>query len=67
MTENWRSLSLCVDAPELFFKNEDEKWIDLKKAKAFCLDCPVQVNCLDYAIRAREPYGVWRSDFAVSS
>lgn len=28
-------------------------------AKGICLACPVRIDCADYAIRAREPYGVW--------
>jgi hypothetical protein len=24
-----------------------------------CAGCPVRVECADYAVRAREPYGVW--------
>ena len=24
-----------------------------------CASCSVRVECADYAIRAREPYGVW--------
>lgn len=67
MTENWRSLAACSNNTYLFFKNEDEKWVNLQKAKSICQECPVQVSCLDYAIRAREPEGVWRSYSAVSS
>ncbi|MEV8532454.1 WhiB family transcriptional regulator [Streptomyces sp. NPDC051211] len=28
-------------------------------AKRVCADCPVRRECLTYALRAREPYGVW--------
>ncbi|CAB4936567.1 unannotated protein [freshwater metagenome] len=28
-------------------------------AKSICFGCPVRLDCADYAIRAREPYGVW--------
>jgi len=28
-------------------------------AKSICFNCTVRVECADYAIRAREPYGVW--------
>jgi WhiB family redox-sensing transcriptional regulator len=30
-----------------------------RAAKAICAGCPVKAECADYAIRAREPYGVW--------
>jgi WhiB family redox-sensing transcriptional regulator len=29
------------------------------RAKAICASCPVQSNCLSWALRTREPYGVW--------
>ncbi|WP_371494104.1 WhiB family transcriptional regulator [Kitasatospora sp. NBC_00374] len=28
-------------------------------AKRVCARCPVRAQCLDYALAAREPYGVW--------
>ena len=28
-------------------------------AKAICRRCPVIRECLEYALRVREPYGVW--------
>lgn len=28
-------------------------------AKAICAVCPVTVECLDYALRIREPLGIW--------
>jgi WhiB family redox-sensing transcriptional regulator len=29
------------------------------RAKAVCARCPVIANCLNWALEAREPYGVW--------
>lgn len=29
------------------------------QAKAVCSGCPVVESCLRWALRAREPYGVW--------
>ncbi len=29
------------------------------RAKRICSDCPVSAPCLDYAIRIREPHGIW--------
>jgi WhiB family redox-sensing transcriptional regulator len=29
------------------------------RAKAICRECPVVAECLDHALRVREPYGVW--------
>jgi WhiB family redox-sensing transcriptional regulator len=28
-------------------------------AKAICNQCPVSTQCLDHALRVREPYGIW--------
>ena len=30
-----------------------------KVAKKLCRACPVQVECLTYALDAREPHGIW--------
>ena len=29
------------------------------RAKAICSSCSVQPECLDYALRIREPHGIW--------
>ncbi|MEX0664164.1 MAG: WhiB family transcriptional regulator [Acidimicrobiia bacterium] len=29
------------------------------RAKAICGGCPVQVECLEYAVRIREWHGIW--------
>ena len=29
------------------------------RAKQICRDCPVIAPCLDYAVRIREPHGIW--------
>jgi WhiB family transcriptional regulator, redox-sensing transcriptional regulator len=28
-------------------------------AKRICATCPVRLQCLEHALRVREPYGVW--------
>jgi WhiB family redox-sensing transcriptional regulator len=28
-------------------------------AKRICADCPVRRECLEYALRVREPFGIW--------
>jgi len=30
-----------------------------RQAKAICAGCPVIANCRQWALAAREPYGVW--------
>lgn len=29
------------------------------RAKRICSECHVRADCLDYAIRIREPHGIW--------
>jgi WhiB family redox-sensing transcriptional regulator len=29
------------------------------RAKSICQQCHVRGDCLDYAIRIREPHGIW--------
>jgi WhiB family redox-sensing transcriptional regulator len=42
-----------------YFERKDEKEAREAKAKALCVRCPVRLECLDYALRAREPHGIW--------
>ncbi|MDX6200550.1 MAG: WhiB family transcriptional regulator, redox-sensing transcriptional regulator, partial [Frankiales bacterium] len=42
--------------PELFFA---ESPADVERAKALCVGCPVQTECLEGALERREPWGVW--------
>jgi len=30
-----------------------------RKAKSICAACPVRIECLEYAVRIREPHGIW--------
>ena len=30
-----------------------------RKAKVICARCPVRGECLDFALRVREPHGIW--------
>ncbi|HEX6209008.1 MAG TPA: WhiB family transcriptional regulator [Actinomycetota bacterium] len=42
-----------------YFERKDEKEAREAKAKALCVRCPVRLECLDYALRTREPHGIW--------
>lgn len=42
-----------------YFEKPDEKRAREARAKAICDRCPVREPCLDYALRIREPHGVW--------
>jgi WhiB family redox-sensing transcriptional regulator len=61
----WQQQGLCrsVDAtvffPPAHFEHKPEREAREAKAKAICVDCPVRSACLDWALRVREPHGVW--------
>jgi len=60
----WQELGACRSAdPDLFFHPQNERGLARSRreraAQAVCATCPVRIECADYAIRAREPYGVW--------
>jgi WhiB family redox-sensing transcriptional regulator len=60
--ENWRSAAACrsVD-PELFFpvsatgKSQEQA----TEAKRICAGCRVQRECLSFALRTLQAYGIW--------
>jgi WhiB family redox-sensing transcriptional regulator len=42
-----------------YFERKEEKEAREARAKAVCARCPVRSECLDYALRTREPHGIW--------
>ncbi len=53
----WMVFSVCRDAdPDLFFPATAD---DGDHALALCAICPVRVDCLEYALDARERFGIW--------
>ncbi len=60
----WQELGACREADtELFFHPQNERGLARlrrdRAAKAVCARCDVRIECADYSIRSREPYGVW--------
>lgn len=60
----WQEHGRCREAdPLLFFHPQNERGAARimrdRRAKGICAQCPVRIECADYAVRAREPYGVW--------
>jgi WhiB family redox-sensing transcriptional regulator len=45
-------------APNYFEKRHQKEGREAK-AKAICARCEVRVQCREYALRIREPHGVW--------
>ena len=57
LNEPWRKQARCrgVD-PNFFFPKEGDS---IKSQQEFCAGCEVRAECLDYALRAGEKFGIW--------
>ena len=63
--EVWRRLAACR-GPEAtcFFAPTDpeprhERDAREERARQICVECVVREECLEYALRIREPHGIW--------
>lgn len=65
---DWVKDAACRDAdPDIFFEHNGhaDGAISVTEAKGYCNgneyveECPVRVQCLEYAMVANERYGVW--------
>lgn len=45
--------------PPAHFERKELRLARERHAKAICAQCAVASECLDYALRTREPHGVW--------
>lgn len=45
--------------PPTSSERRDDREAREQRAKAICRDCPVMVDCRDYALSIREPHGIW--------
>ena len=65
VTETWQLRAACRGPAARFFfpptrsERKDEKADREERAKAICAECAVRADCLDYALRIREPHGIW--------
>lgn len=63
--ELWQDKAACrgpqaaVFFPPSHFERKDEKEEREVRAKAICAECSVRKPCLEYALRIREPHGIW--------
>ncbi|WP_405498284.1 WhiB family transcriptional regulator [Streptomyces sp. NBC_00096] len=60
----WQSRAACRELGSTrFFHPAGERGEDREErdaaAKRICAGCPVREACLGYALRTREPFGVW--------
>jgi WhiB family redox-sensing transcriptional regulator len=55
--ESWRLDALCAETdPEAFFP---EKGGSTREAKRVCTGCTVRAECLEFALRNDERFGIW--------
>ena len=63
--ETWQLRAACrgpqsaVFFPPSHFERKEEKTDRENRAKSICVTCSVRKPCLDYALRIREPHGIW--------
>lgn len=63
--ELWQARAACrgphawVFFPPSHFERKEDKTTREAMAKEICSSCTVCQDCLDYAIRIREPHGIW--------
>jgi len=59
---SWRRHSICRDTdPELFFPIGTTGYalVQIERAKQVCSECPVNVECLEYALETNQDSGIW--------
>lgn len=60
----WQHDAACRGADvSTFYHPDNERGVSRARremrAKAICSNCPVRAMCLGWALKTREPYGVW--------
>jgi WhiB family redox-sensing transcriptional regulator len=61
----WQVRAACrgphstVFFPPSQLERKDEKLAREQRAKSICATCSVRQPCLEYALRIREPHGIW--------
>ena len=65
LAPSWRAEAACraVSAVHFFapahFERKPEKDAREGAARALCRACPVQKDCLEFALMVQEPHGIW--------
>lgn len=58
----WRSRAICRDTdPDLFFPvgTTGHALVQIDRAKQVCGECPVRVECLEFALETNQDSGIW--------
>ena len=64
-SEAWQAKAACRGPQAAAFfppshaERKEEKIAREARAKSICAECHVCQDCLEYAIRIREPHGIW--------
>lgn len=53
---SWKANAACHGMTDVFFPSRGES---IAEAREICRRCPVTRECLDYAMRHNEKFGVW--------
>lgn len=59
---SWRRKAICRDTdPDVFFPVGTTGYalVQIAKAKGVCGECPVRIECLDYALETNQDSGIW--------
>lgn len=59
---SWRDDALCRDTdPDLFFPvgTTGQALVQIERAKNVCNECPVRLECLDFALETNQDAGIW--------
>jgi WhiB family transcriptional regulator, redox-sensing transcriptional regulator len=57
--QEWMADANCLDSdPEIFYPNKGAK-TKCRQAKQICDACPVKQQCLRYAVKRHEEWGIW--------
>jgi WhiB family transcriptional regulator, redox-sensing transcriptional regulator len=65
LDELWQLRAACrgpdssLFFPPSHFERKEEKEAREARAKSICRTCSVKRECLEYALRIREPHGIW--------
>ncbi|MGD9797652.1 MAG: WhiB family transcriptional regulator [Acidimicrobiia bacterium] len=61
----WQGRAACrgpqavVFFPPSTFERKEQKLDREARAKSICRECPVVEPCLEFAVRIKEPHGIW--------
>ncbi|MEZ5380859.1 MAG: WhiB family transcriptional regulator [Microthrixaceae bacterium] len=55
--QSWQRRASCAGLDSaIFYPPSDD---EASRAKAVCAECPVRIDCLEFAVTVREKDGVW--------